>query len=344
MEDFDLNDFDFGEFENTAGNVVDLNKPLEKTPDIGDIITTLRKRSMVVFFVVDISGSMRGARIGAVNDAIRNVLPELKKKEKGNTAAEIKIAILEFSTNARWKTPEPQSLSNFNYEDITEVYGCTNFGTAFHELNEKLSKNEFLNSSAGAYTPLIILLTDGKPSDIMMYHEELELLKRNKWFKYATRAGIAIEEGALSPECKKVLMEFTENEKNVYEAKNTIILAKQIQLVTLVGVDFVTQQGSLQNSPSTAASSQAAPFNTHQSRIDLTRHNNGTSQQTATTKNNIAFNNNPQSAVPRNSVPTQPTDLPSMPEMTPIQPEPRTNQQSPTLPIGEIDWENDFNF
>ena len=336
MDDFNLDDFDFGEFD-TVNSGVDLNKPLTQTPNVNDIVTTLRKRSMVVFFVVDISGSMKGARIGAVNDAIRNVLPELKKKEKGNTAAEIKIAILEFSTNAKWKTPQPQSLSNFKYEDITEVSGCTNFGTAFHELNEKLSKDQFLNSASGAYTPLIILLTDGKPSDIMMYHEELNILKRNKWFKYATRAGIAIEEGALSPECKKVLMEFTENENNVYEAKNTMVLAKQIQLVTLVGVDFVTQQGSLQNSPS-APQQPVSAFNTSRSKVDLTRH--GTGHNSQNTQQNIQPNT-PQNTQSNNSQSFD--DLPQMPEFNSPQPS-QTAQQSPTLPLTDIDWENDFDF
>lgn len=333
MDDFNLDDFDFGEFD-SVNSGVDLNKPLEQTPNVNDIVTTLRKRSMVVFFVVDISGSMKGARIGAVNDAIRNVLPELKKKEKGNTAAEIKIAILEFSTKAKWKTTTPQSLSDFKYDDITEVGGCTNFGTAFHELNEKLSKDGFLNSASGAYTPLIILLTDGKPSDIMMYHEELDILKRNKWFKYATRAGIAIEEGALSPECKKVLMEFTENENNVYEAKNTMVLAKQIQLVTLVGVDFVTQQGSLQNSPSTPVSKPVSAFNTSQSKIDLTRHRSSVSTQNT--------QQNPQPNTAQNNSQAF-EELPQMPEFDSPQPS-QTPQQSPTIPLTEIDWENDFDF
>lgn len=333
MDDFNLDDFDFGEFD-TVNSGVDLNKPLEQTPNVNDIVTTLRKRSMVVFFVVDISGSMKGARIGAVNDAIRNVLPELKKKEKGNTAAEIKIAILEFSTKAKWKTTTPQSLSDFKYDDITEVYGCTNFGTAFHELNEKLSKDGFLNSASGAYTPLIILLTDGKPSDIMMYHEELDILKKNKWFKYATRAGIAIEEGALSPECKKVLMEFTENENNVYEAKNTMVLAKQIQLVTLVGVDFVTQQGSLQNSPSAPVSQPVSAFNTSQSKVNLTRRRSAVSQQnTQNTAQPNTTQNNPQPF----------EELPQMPDFNSPQPS-QTTQQSPTIPLTEIDWENDFDF
>lgn len=314
FDPFDLDSFDFGDFDSLDTGVNVQTQPVA-TPDVSNIVTSLKKRAMVVFFVVDISGSMRGARIGAVNDAIRNVLPELKKRERENTAAEIRIAVLEFSTRANWRTLSPEPVSTFQYRDIENVGGGTNYGTAFAALNEKLSRKQFLNSTAGAYTPLIIFMTDGKPSDMGLYKEELERLKQNKWFQYSTRAGIAIEEGALSPECKRVLMEFTENDKNVYEAKNTVILAKQIELVTLTGVDFVTQQGSIQNT------------------------NTGVAQRTPT------FHS---ASTPSPAPATQPMShnqpSPAAPNPQPVSQNPQPESASPTLPIGEIDWEHDFDF
>lgn len=303
--------------QNTATE--DLNNVIEHTPDIQSIAGTIIRRAMVVFFIIDISGSMKGARIGAVNDAIRNILPELKKREATNTNAEIKIAILEFSSSANWRTLSPQSVKNFVYDDIMYVSGGTNFSAAFRALNEKLSRKAFLSSSAGSYTPLIILLTDGKPSDIALYPEELNKLRRNAWFQYATKAGIAIEEGALSPECKKVLLEFTGNPNMVLEAKNTNILTKQIELVTMTGVDFVTQQGSLQNAGSNAQPNNYSNFN---SSVGTTAH--------------------------------QPVH--DQPEQSPLRPAPQNIQQNvqqqpesvptgvdPVIPgLADIDWENDF--
>lgn len=314
FDSFDLDSFDFGDFDSLDTGVNVQNQPVA-TPDVSNIVTSLKKRAMVVFFVVDISGSMRGARIGAVNDAIRNVLPELKKRERGNTAAEIRIAVLEFSTRANWRTLSPEPVSTFQYQDIEDVGGGTNYGTAFAALNEKLSRKQFLNATAGAYTPLIIFMTDGKPSDMGLYKEELERLKQNKWFQYSTRAGIAIEEGALSPECKRVLMEFTENDKNVYEAKNTVILAKQIELVTLTGVDFVTQQGSIQNTNTVVA------------------------QRTPSFHSASTPTPSPASQPVR---PNQPS--PAAVNTPPASQNPLPESASPTLPIGEIDWEHDFDF
>ena len=73
FDPFDLDSFDFGDFDSLDTGVNVQTQPVA-TPDVSNIVTSLKKRAMVVFFVVDISGSMRGARIGAVNDAIRNVL------------------------------------------------------------------------------------------------------------------------------------------------------------------------------------------------------------------------------------------------------------------------------
>lgn len=295
--DFDFSSFSFEDFDSLETGI-NTDRPLEVTPQVENIVTTLKKRAMVVVFVVDISGSMKGARIGAVNDAIRNILPELKKKEKGNTSAEIRIALLEFSTRAAWRTITPEPVSTFRYEDIERVYGGTNYGKAFEALNDKFSDDKFFSSTAGAYTPLIIFMTDGKPSDMGLYREALEELMKNKWFRYATRAGIAIEEGALSSDCKRVLAEFTGNEKNVYEAKNTVVLAKQIKLVTMTGLDFVVQQGSIQNT-------------------------------------NISDSKVQKEKVMRTFKPTEYLEHGSYDKSEP---------SSPTIPIGDIDWENDFSF
>jgi uncharacterized protein YegL len=39
---------------------------------------SIPRRTMVLFFLVDTSGSMYGDKIGAVNEAIREVIPEIK--------------------------------------------------------------------------------------------------------------------------------------------------------------------------------------------------------------------------------------------------------------------------
>lgn len=329
MSDDFWDGFDFPTLDTPTGSTSSITQPIEQTPSLDTIMPDLKKRAMVVFFIIDISGSMKGNRIQAVNDAIRNLIPELKKREASNTNAEIRVAIMEFSSNANWRTTEPVPVSSFNYNEITYVGGGTNFGKAFAALNKKLSRNEFLKSSAGSYTPLIILMTDGKPSDLALYKEELDILKQNSWFQYATKAGIAIEEGTLSPECRKVLLEFTSNESMVLLASNTNVLAKQIQLVTLTGVDFVTQRGSIQNNTSgvapsngqfrsTVSSPQTNPVNTPQS-----------------------TNNGQMSPVSNPGQPAGGASQVNTPSSTAtLDP---TSGANPEIPgLQGIDWENDF--
>lgn len=42
-----------------------------------DDVVSVPRRTMTLFFVIDTSGSMAGNKIGAVNDAVENVLPML---------------------------------------------------------------------------------------------------------------------------------------------------------------------------------------------------------------------------------------------------------------------------
>lgn len=243
-DEFNFDSFQFDDFDSG----ISADGALSQTPDISDIVTNLRKRVMVVVAIVDISPSMKGARIGAVNDALRNVINELRKREHGNTSAEIRLSVMTFAGNARCIDEMPVPIGEYAFSDIEPVIsGGTFYSKALTLLNQKLSPRAFMKSAAGAYTPLLIFMTDGKPSDPALYRDELRILEENKWFRYSTRAAIAIGKEASSAECRQALLDFTRDEKNIFEARNAVMLAKQIELVTLTGVDFATKQGSVQN-------------------------------------------------------------------------------------------------
>ena len=76
-------------------------------PNIYDDVVEVARRTMVLFFVVDTSGSMEGSKIGTLNQAIEDVIPEISDISSNNADAQIKIAVLEFSSGARWLTPKP---------------------------------------------------------------------------------------------------------------------------------------------------------------------------------------------------------------------------------------------
>lgn len=167
-----------------------------------DELGVMPRRVMTLFLLVDTSGSMTvNGNIGKVNSAIEEMIPLLQEVSDENADAEIKIAVLEFSNGCRWVTrdatgnPGVESLETFFWNDL-EASGLTDMGTAFTELESKLSRSAFLASATGAYAPVIILLSDGQPTDNTQ--PGLEKLKHNNWYKAATKIAISVDNGDTS--------------------------------------------------------------------------------------------------------------------------------------------------
>ena len=194
---------------------------------LNDFVESVPRKTMVLFFIVDTSGSMGGSKIGAVNAAIEEVIPELKDLSVKNADAQIKIAALEFSSGARWITDNgPIEVENFNWNDIN-AGGVTDFGEACFKLNEKLSKNEYMQEATGSFAPALFLMSDGEPTD--EYKHGLSKLWENNWFKKAVKVAIAIGEDAN----KAVLEEFTGSKEAVLEVHNAKALKKMIKFVSV---------------------------------------------------------------------------------------------------------------
>ncbi|MCQ2409549.1 MAG: VWA domain-containing protein [Clostridia bacterium] len=189
-------------------------------------IEGIARRTMVLFFLIDTSGSMHGSKIGEVNDAIEGVLPELKEISNSNTDALIKVAALNFSTGADWMYQDPVDVNDFKWHYV-EAGGVTEMGEAFKKLNEKMSRQQYMQDISGSYAPAIFLLSDGAPTDD--YKKYLDQLKKNNWFKYALKAAVAIGDDA----DKSMLAEFTGNSETVMNVHSPEALKKVIRFVSV---------------------------------------------------------------------------------------------------------------
>lgn len=157
---------------------------------------SIPRRTMHLFLLADVSGSMRGAKIGAVNDAIRNVMPIVSEFSDNNPDAEIKIAAMTFSEGATWVYNEPKSAKDFEWTD-QNANGGTDLGEACIELEAVLhrrEKNGWMSSGSGSFAPVFILLSDGGPTDD--YIRGITILKKNNWFKAGIKVAIAIGDDA----------------------------------------------------------------------------------------------------------------------------------------------------
>lgn len=196
-------------------------------------ITPSPRKVMTLFYLIDTSGSMGGSRIGTVNAAMEECIPLLKEVAAANDDAEIKVAILQFSSGCSWVTPVsgPVGLDDIIWNDL-QAGGMTEFGGALLELDKKLSRNEYLNSQTGAYAPVILLLSDGGPTD--NWEVGLNKIKENNWFKHAIKIAIDIESGS----DRSVLAQFTGNSEAILDAKDTATLKKMIHKVSVRASEF----------------------------------------------------------------------------------------------------------
>ncbi|KAF0128465.1 MAG: hypothetical protein FD155_3207 [Bacteroidetes bacterium] len=187
---------------------------------------SIPRRTMVLFFLVDTSGSMDGDKIGAVNEAIREVLPEIKAISAENADALIKIAVLDFSSGARWLYNTPIEADQFVWNNL-EAGGLTDLGVAFNMLNDKLSRTQFMADAVGSYAPAIFMMSDGEPTD--EYKKGLAELRRNKWFKVAIKVAVAIGSDANT----EILKEFTGNDECVLTVRTPASLKKMIRFASV---------------------------------------------------------------------------------------------------------------
>ena len=190
------------------------------------------QKQLLVVPIIDASGSMtQNGNIGRVNEAMREVAPQLVDIEEENNV-EILLAPMIFNNDARWiglaPGDEPVRPSNFNWQDVSAT-GGTNLGDAYSKLRAKLTRREnggWLDGRKG-YRPVLLLVSDGEPNAGWEVNFA-ELCKRG-WFKVAMRYAIAVE-GASMP----VLEKFTGNCETIYDT-NTLRtdLASLIKVLVL---------------------------------------------------------------------------------------------------------------
>jgi uncharacterized protein YegL len=206
---------------------------------IYDDVKGITKRQMVMFFLIDTSTSMQGTKIGSVNTAIREVIPELR--DVGGADVDLKIAALEFSSGFKWQSPSgPIPVENFSWSNLN-ADGVTDLGAALKELNAKMSRNSFLKSPSASVAPVIMLLSDGMPTDD--WKGGLAALKNNNWFKSAVKAAIAIGSDADT----EVLEEFTGDPNAVLTVYTPEVLKAMIKKVSITSSQIGSKSQPLQD-------------------------------------------------------------------------------------------------
>ena len=181
-------------------------------------------RPLHFFWVVDCSGSMMGDKIATANFAIKDAIPGMRSAAEENPNAQLLIRTLRFETGAQWITPEPIPVDEFEWEPL-EIGGLTSMGMTFDMLADQL---EMPPMSEKALPPVIVLLSDGNPTDD--YKDGLARLLNLPWGRKAVRIAIAIGQDVDT----NILEEFTRNKELVLQANNAEQLGAMIKWASTV--------------------------------------------------------------------------------------------------------------
>ena len=156
-------------------------------------------KELHIFYLLDVSGSMKGTAIAQLNQGIRSTMDALRQKLGDSNDAHLSISIMRFSTEAAWITGTPESRFSEYIEDFVDIPdleagGMTYLGSALRLLESGLSRNSMLYSPTGNRRPIIIIMTDGLPNDD--WQSAMKSIQQNHWFQQSTKIGIALGDQA----------------------------------------------------------------------------------------------------------------------------------------------------
>lgn len=158
---------------------------------------------MYLYFLIDTSGSMDGAKIQSVNDAFENVISELKLHYD---KLDILINVLSFARKSKWMFKQPVNIQEFSWNRLT-ASGMTSLGNACKQLAKDIEQH--VNQEEVS----IVLLSDGLPTDD--FDDGLERLDNCLSNKKASRYAIALEGADII-----ALNKFSGNADNVFQLES----------------------------------------------------------------------------------------------------------------------------
>lgn len=157
-------------------------------------------RALPVFILLDTSGSMRGEKIETVNVALKEMINTFKKIE--NPKGIIEMCLITFGGDDVRIIKE---LSKVEDKDVytLDAGGKTPMGKVFEKVSELIEDTSVVSDRA--YTPTIVLISDGVPTDYdcsnktiedMLEWEALKKIHNGKRASIATKLAMRIGEDA----------------------------------------------------------------------------------------------------------------------------------------------------
>ncbi len=183
-----------------------------------------KPRALPVIIMADTSGSMSvDGKIDSLNQSLRDMITSFS--EEGRSRAEINVAVITFGGVAEVHLKLTPAYQIEQMEEL-QATGGTPLGEACLLAKELIEDKEIIPSRA--YRPVIILLSDGHPTDD--YHSAFNELINSERSQKATRLALSI--GADADD--SVLGDFNNDlEAPLFYAKNASEIHRFFRAVTM---------------------------------------------------------------------------------------------------------------
>lgn len=150
-------------------------------------------RPLPIFVLADTSGSMRGEKINELNLALREMLNTLNAAD--DIRGKFQLSVIAFGGDVKVLQP----LADIEGLILTELSaaGNTPMGQAFEMVREMIEDRNVVSSRA--YTPTIVLISDGLPTDCTE-----EMYRRKNYFDW--KPLVDLHNGERSSKCQRMAL------------------------------------------------------------------------------------------------------------------------------------------
>ncbi|MDR2612272.1 MAG: VWA domain-containing protein [Deltaproteobacteria bacterium] len=135
-------------------------------------------RKLPIYILIDTSGSMRGEPIEAVKVGLRSLFKALRRDPYALET--VHLSIITFDREARVLMPMTE-VEKAALPEIPELQSSpTNLGEALHLMCKRYDSEVIRSTMAakGDWLPLAVVMTDGSPSDTLLFSTMCEAIRK----------------------------------------------------------------------------------------------------------------------------------------------------------------------
>ena len=134
-------------------------------------------RRLLTYICIDTSGSMRGEPIEAVNNGLAALMSSLRQNPYALES--VHLSIITFDSQIKEVLPMTPLEQVILPEIICPESGATFLGGVLEYVRDAIKRDRIVGTAEqkGDWRPILIILTDGKPTDLLVFSETVPEIK-----------------------------------------------------------------------------------------------------------------------------------------------------------------------